>query len=151
MLPCRYIGYFCTGMGTWTRRVATVRTIQESTHHMKKEAKDKKGAVIATAATENCDLPRSQHHCWIYEVWLRVSYFTHLIYSAPALMWRLECDETRLRLKLIARNGSNVCPVAILEWYIAMANLTPAGKNWLFQPMATQWTFITANSQFPYT
>ena len=31
----------------------TVRTIQENTHLMKKEAKSEKGAGIATAATEN--------------------------------------------------------------------------------------------------
>ena len=28
-----------------------------------------------------------------------------------------------------------MCPVAILERYMAMANLTPAGENWLFRPL----------------
>ena len=40
----------------------TVRTIQESTHHMKKEAKGKKGATIALQKIVS-DLLRSQHHC----------------------------------------------------------------------------------------
>ena len=36
---------------------------------------------------------------------------------------------------LIARTGSSVCPVAMLERYMAMANLTPAVENWLFRPL----------------
>ena len=36
---------------------------------------------------------------------------------------------------VIARTGSDTCPVAMLERYMAMANLTPAGENWLFRPL----------------
>ena len=36
---------------------------------------------------------------------------------------------------LIARTGSSTCPVAMLERYMAMANLTTAVDNWLFRPL----------------
>ena len=35
----------------------------------------------------------------------------------------------------IARTRSYTCPVAMLEQYMAIANLTPAGENWLFRPL----------------
>ena len=36
---------------------------------------------------------------------------------------------------LIGRTGNETCPVAMLERYMAMANLTPAEENWLFRPL----------------
>ena len=36
---------------------------------------------------------------------------------------------------VIARTKSDTCPVAMLEQYMAMANLMPAGENWLFRPL----------------
>ena len=54
MLPCRDISALA-----WAHELGGLQspmscpTVQESTHHMKKEAKGEKGASIATAATEN--------------------------------------------------------------------------------------------------
>ena len=103
------------------------RTIQESTHHMKKEAKGKKGAAIATAATENCKW-FAEESASLLNIWSVTTCF--LFHTS-----NLQCTSTDVKARMWwtktetetnCENRSNVCPVAMLEWYVATANLTPA-------------------------
>ena len=133
----------------------TVRTMQESAHRIKGRPKVKKEPVtpqllqkmVSTLAQESASLLdiRTVTICL-----LAFSGFFRFNEIAQIRCSDLQFSSTDVRIRVrqsktdqyrdgnevvIARTGSDTYPVAMLERYMAMANLTPAGENWLFRPL----------------
>ena len=133
----------------------TVRTMQESAHRIKGRPKVKKEPatpqllqkMVSMLAQESASLLdiRTATICL-----LAFSGFFRFNEIAQIRCCDLQFSNTDVRIRVrqsktdqyrdgnevvIARTGSDTCPVAMLERYMAMANLTPAGENWLFRPL----------------
>ena len=133
----------------------TVTTLQESAHHIKGRPKVKKEPatpqllqkLASTLAQESaslldiqtvtmCLLAFSGFFCFNEIAQIRCSDLQFFSTDVRIRVRQSKTDQYRHGNEVvIARTKSDTCPVAMLERYMAMANLMPAGENWLFRPL----------------